>query len=321
MLRPQVVIAYDEKRLRDELERNKNKGRQKKKLVKELPPITVVFSTDPEQILELPLDRFNYAHPPVVRILDVALPKFGGLQANGAANLDDPARIALWTRLIVGPMGNDTMRWRMLLLEWSRRRPAPWPDQPGINKTLAEAFVREALGISDRFVRMVAAAVTLRAQPQLTTKAMMQLAFDLEKEKVTEDIVRDSAKLVVLATLLLIPFAQVPAVIAAVSTALAGFIQFMQFLSEAESKDEISEDDVTEAEWQMLGILPFDFVQLLILLRALALTVQAVLGLILQGLSDLVDSWQRRHQAAKAGWRGYVEAQNTTIFIPDYVLA
>ena len=307
MLRPPILIAFDQKRLREELARQRT--------VREVTMVTMAYTVDGSEVIQIPLKSYNGLQPGVSRLLDSTLPRF-------QLSLDDDARIALWSRLIADPLGNHQESWRMLLHEWGRRRSSTWPAAPGISRSLGAAFAREALGIGDtRKVNMMDLALRGRAAPALTKGALMQLAYDLEQEKVTDEIVRDSAKLVVLAVLLLVPFADVPALLGAISTALAGFIQFMQFLEEAESDGEVTEDEVKEAKWSMLGILPFDLVQLVLLFRGLGLLAEAMLSMLLQGIHDLTESWKRRREAVTSGWSGYVESEGeSTIFIPDYAL-
>jgi hypothetical protein len=312
MLRHPILIAFDEKRLRREL--------KNKRALREVPLIVIPYKADGTERLQIPLLAYNSLQPGVARILD-------GLRRtlNEPRNrsISDAERIGIWSKATDPVLLNHKDSWRMLLHEFANTRAERWPDEPGVNQTLGEAFVREVLGIKDRgSASIVEVALRVRCEPALSRERVMQMAFDLEEEKVTDQIVRDTGKLVVLAVLLLVPFGQVPAVIGAVSTAVAGFLQFMQFLEDAESDGEITEEEVKEAEWQMYGILPFNLIQNVLMFRAIGMVVEILFVMLIDGINSLIESLGRRKQAIIEGWTGYNEhSAEDAIFIPDYAFS
>lgn len=315
MLRHPILIAYDKRRLQEELAQKRSR--------RELPTVVVAYTADSKHMLHIPLRAYNSLQPGVSRLLDAAIPRFTEPPGrDGARPLDDDRRLRLFTMLFEPPLRNHPDSWRMMLHEWSLRRPHPWPQQPGDSKTLGIAFGHEALGIEDeRTLRILDLGLRNRTAPTPTTGALMELAFELEQEKVNDQIFIDTSKLVVLAVMSLVPFANVSLLVGAICTAIAGFIEFMTFLEDAEADGEITEEEVNEAYWQAAGILPFDLVQLLLTFRGVAILAKVLLTMLLDGINDLIESWNRRREAVREGWGGYVEHDaQTAIFIPDYAL-
>jgi hypothetical protein len=312
MLRHPILIAFDEKRLRQEL--------KNKRALRQVPLIFIPYKADGAERLQIPLHAYNSLQPGVARILDDLR---GILNQPRNRSISDAERIGVWSKATDPVLLNHKDSWRMLLHEFANTRAERWPDEPGDNQSLGEAFAREVLGIKDRrSVKIVEVALRGRCEPTMSRERLMQIAFELEEEKVTDQIARDTGKLVVLTVLLLVPFGQVPVVIGAICTAVAGFLQFMQFLEDAESDGEVTEEEVKEAEWQMLGILPFNLVQFVLLFRAIGMVVEILLVMLIEGINSLIESLGRRKQAIVEGWTGYNEhSAEDTIFIPDYAFS
>jgi hypothetical protein len=314
MLRHPVLIAYDERRLQEELNQKRSR--------RELPTVVVAYTADGKHVLHIPLRAYNSLQPGASRLLDATLPRFTEPPSRDGRPLDDARRLRMFTELFESRLGNHPDSWRMLLHEWSLRRPQSWPQEPGEHKTVGIAFGHEALGIeNERTLRGLDLVLRDRTAPTLTTSALMELAFDLEHEKVHDQIYIDTSKVVVLAVMSIVPFTKVPLLVAAICTAIAGFIEFMLFLEDAEADGEITEEEVGEAYWQALGILPFDLVQQLLMYRSLAMLAEALLTMLVDGINDLIESWNRRRAVVREGWGGYLEHDaQTAIFIPDYAI-
>lgn len=302
-----VLVRFDEKRLREQLDARV--GRDRTAL------ISLPFDDLGRRALEVDRQLYRRLEPEAIGLLAYIAQKI-------EREPDQGLKHALWQRVVVERRAAHyaTEHWRALLIRWALTRP-PTEYLEG-KLDLAEAFLRHALGLRDQVVVTVeAAALRRRCDPSDTRGGLIEAAFALELERHHDELFREYAPRVVLAAVNLFPATRLPLVIGAAIQALAGFVEFMLFLQDAESDGAISAEELEEARWNRLGILPFDLVQKMLLLRGLGVAGLAVLELLIHELRGLLDRIENHAAAAEAGWGGYVQFdREAAIVLPRYAL-
>ena len=301
-----VLFAFDEAKIRAQLDAKKARAGV---------PLIVLPFNDQGAILTVPVERFRYLRSRSREIL-AHVRRMIGPEPQVAI------RFELWHKVIVQGyakhFGSD--EWRAFVLHWTLDK------QGGAFKDgndLAEQFFLTEV-CDDRRNAHTSAAVTVlknHLAPEPSQSGLIQLAFDLEQERNRDELFRYFAPRVIVLAANLFPITRVPLLLGQVAQAILGFVEFMQFLEEAEEDGDVSDEEIKEAQWQLLGIVPFQAVQVALLARGAGLIAFAFLRALRSGLAELADLVVRMNEVFKEGWNGYGEYDlETAVFLPDYVI-
>jgi hypothetical protein len=273
--------------------------------------------------LYLPFDNLGF-------MLRVTVQEFGQFNGQADAALADLAqkvrttgaakRPQMWADFQERRLGTHPGLLRVLLFRWA-------PNLPPESFTRAKfdlsiEFMIHAVGLEDSPATSgLAKILRNRCAPVRSPASIRDAAFELQSERDQDALFREFGPRLLMVALMLFPAGQAAVAVGAVINAFAGFLQFMIFLEDAEADGDITEQELEEAWWTLLGILPFRAVQLGLMLRGLTMVGQALIQMIVEGVKMLPDLLERRLQALRAGFSDYAEYDpGTTIFLPAYAL-
>ncbi len=301
-----VLFAFDEQRIKAQLNTKKARAGV---------PLIVLPFNDRGEVLPVPVERFQALRSRSREVLAHVRRMIG-------REPDVNVRFELWHKVILQGYARHFGRdeWRAFLLHWSLdKQGGAFQD----GNDLAEQFFLTEVCDERRNANTVGAIAILRNQvaPELNRSALVEFAFELEQERNRDELFRYFAPRAIVAVLSVFPATRVPILLGQVFQAVLGFIQFMQFLEEAEEDGDVTEDEVKEAQWQLVGIVPFHAVQIVLLGRGVGILAFAFLSALRSGLAELADLMLRIATAVQEGWSGYGEYDlETAVFLPDYVI-
>lgn len=266
-------------------------------------------------------------------ILPITVERFQALRAHAKDTLntirrvmlseaDESTRYLFWNEIIVARKTRSYGKeeWRAFFMHWVL-------DVQGEayveDRELAEQFLIKELKTSKQsgLFSITVAALRGRLEPELSSDSLVEIAFELEQERTRDELFRYFAPRAIVTAINLFPIARVPLLLGHLVQAITGFVQFMQFLEEAEEDGDITDDELEEAKWQMAGIIPFNAVQMVLLGRGIGLVAYTFLVALRSGLADFADLMVRVSHAVREGWTGYGEYDlDTAVFLPDYVI-
>jgi hypothetical protein len=304
-MRHPIVVAFDEKRLREQL--------QKRARIASITSLVLPFDVT-GRVLVVSQADYRRVRPNAEAILRIVELKVRTLRT-------DRERMQRWNEVLRREAQHyRTEEWRVLLFRWAPSAPPETFTTRG--QDLATGFVQHALGIdNNNAMRAIAADLRGKCAPDDSKERLIEAAFELQNEKDQDALVRYFAPRVVLFAASLFPVSQVPIVIGAAITAITGFIEFMQFIEDAEADGDISEEEANEAPWSLLGILPFKLVQNALTIRSIGLLAINLLGQLIEAVASLPALIDRHLVARDNGWGGYGEYDSeTSLFVPRHVV-
>ncbi|MGB5070950.1 MAG: hypothetical protein WBO28_08320 [Flavobacteriales bacterium] len=302
-----MLFAFDERKISADL--NAHKARSGR-------PIMLLPFNDKGEVLPISIERFLALRTHSRSTLET-------IRRLMRSEPDEAMRFRCWHEIILARLTvtYGVEEWRAFMMHWALDvQGAAFGD----DNDLSVQFIIIELRITGKnsTLSMNAAALKNRLAPELSLPGLVELAFDLEQERTRDELFRYFAPRAIVTAVSLFPIAKIPLLLGLVVQAITGFVQFMQFLEEADEDGDITEDELEEAKWQMAGIIPFNAVQLILLGRGISMVAFTFLIALRSGLAELADVMVRAGQAVKEGWSGYGEYDlDTALFLPDYVIS
>lgn len=301
-----ILLEYEESRVREQLN-------QKAKTAK-IASYVIPFDVD-DRVLIVPKADYRRVKQNAEMILDFVERRIRPIPK-------DADKLKAWNDEVLLRLAKFYRKeeWRVFMLVWAFRAKPAEAFFPGEN--LATNFFRFAMQVEGTAnVRTPARDLRAKCEPQDSTARLIRVAFELQMERDTDALIRDYGPRVVLLAASLFPTGSLPIVIGAAVTAITGFLEFMQTLKDAEADGDVTEEEVKQAEWAMLGILPFRFAQIALTVVSVGQIGIAFLRALRDGLAQFPEWLSRFEQARDAGWNSYAEFPKTeAILLPKYLV-
>ncbi len=212
---------------------------------------------------------------------------------------------------------NDIEFWRIVLLEWTKATGASRGafEKEGLGRAFVETNVRP---------RTPSVFVTLFEEdyfePVPTKEGLVRAIVELQGDKDFDDLFYEFAPVVVSLLSIIIPFGSLRLVGAALELVL-GLFDLLINLHQMNSDGVLTDKEMEEAWWNLAGVFPIKFVQLVVFARTGYVIGKEMLPLLYKAVEDLYEHMLTLYEVRQAGWSHSVRYDpETAIFLPDFAV-